>query len=378
MNTENNSGKKKNNKPLMLIRGVFTVLILMLILSSYVLFNRDPKRKLLDERRMVAKIPSLTNDNGSFNDDIISDTYDWIGDNLGLRKQYTGKARMINSRIFLNQKTEGAEKGLKGWFYAGFDNNLDIAYGDYPLKNGQITKLKKEQINLRKWCEKRGIKYYLCVVPSKSSIYPEYIVSRKCRVQTTPADKVYDALKDDVDIINIKRPMLSERKHEQMFLKKNTHWTPEGAYLAYKEIYKAMGYNDPVSVHTVDGEFPDDLVRYAGMTGMISDVETAKDVIIDSPKAVQKEIPVKTYDGSYFVNPSSKNGYVMILGDSYSATPSYHFLNYFAESFSRTRFVYNNHDADFRKIEKEHPDYLILQLSERELNQDYSGMDPDN
>ena len=78
------------------------------------------------------------------------------------------------------------------------------------------------------------------------------------------------------------------------------------------------------------------------------------------------------------MNPTSKNGYVMILGDSYAATPAYHFLNYFAESFSKTRFIYNNHKANFHKIEKEHPDYIILQLSERELNQDYSGIDPDN
>lgn len=369
---------KRKNKFLLFIRGMFAVLTLMLILSTYVLFNRNPRRKLLDERRMVSKVPSLTNDDGSFNDDIVSDTYDWIGDNLGLRRQYTGKARMINSRIFLNKKAQGAEKGLNGWFYAAFDNNLNIAYGDYPLKNGQIATLKKEQINMKKWCEKRGIKYYFCVVPSKSSIYPEYIMSRKCRVRTTPCDRVYEALKGNVDVIDLKKPMLRERKHEQIFLKKNTHWTPEGAYLAYKVIYKFMGHDDPVSVHTVDSEFPDDLVRYAGLTGQIPDKEKTKDVIIDSPQAVLKEAPVKTYDGSYFTNSSGKKGYVMILGDSYSATPAYHFLNYFAESFARTRFVYNNHEADFHQIEKEHPDCLIVQLSERELNQDYSGMDPNS
>ena len=206
-----------SNKIIMIVRNVFVVLILALIAASYILFNHDAGKVLRDERRKVAKAPSFTKIDGSFNDEFIRDTYEWIGDNLGLRRQYVGKAKQINKKIFKNQKLEGAEIGKDGWFYAGFDNNLKIAYGEYPLTDQEIAKLKSQQIRMKNWCEKRGIKYYLCIVPSKSSIYPEYILSRRCKVRTTPADRVYRALKNDVDMVDLKQPMLEAKKQNSNF-----------------------------------------------------------------------------------------------------------------------------------------------------------------
>ena len=162
----------------------------------------------------------------------------WINDNIGLRKEMLKYKTYIEYYIFKKSPSPAVEIGLDGFLFTTFENNMKIASGTYPFDKKQEKQTVKNLLKFRDILEKDNIKFVFNIVPSKVSIYPEYIKYFNYEIRETPSDKLEKLLNNKVNYINTKTSLRKEkeRSNDLMWLKTDSHWNQYGVYIGYKDI----------------------------------------------------------------------------------------------------------------------------------------------
>ncbi len=146
---------------------------------------------------------------------------------------------------------EMAPKAVKGqgdWLFYNQDVDylLQPPYTDDRFYKGTFdTLLAGKRVNLRNpliaitafrdELRYRGIELLLVPIPGKPSIYPEQIAKGFYGQPSSPSIKLIEDLrKRDFQVVDLFTPMLEAKARggAQLYLKRDTHWTPQGMEVA--------------------------------------------------------------------------------------------------------------------------------------------------
>ena len=127
------------------------------------------------EKRILAPMPTLLQDDGSLNINARSEIKDWFGDHIGFRDEFVFVNSYIRYNFFHQSPSAQVHIGKDGWFYYTLDNNLEIAIGAYPLSDETLAAILQNHLAVQKKLQAKGIDYVIVLPTSKVSIYPEYM-----------------------------------------------------------------------------------------------------------------------------------------------------------------------------------------------------------
>jgi hypothetical protein len=130
--------------------------------------------------------------------------------------------------------------GKDGWLFFDDGSHLAIWRG---VERMDKTQLSSWVNGLLQRLKRAHAPFYVMFGPNKQSIFPEKVPSSFARVsQTTLTDDLMRAVRArGIDCVIDPRQLLIDAKaHTVVYTRYDTHWTGEGAYLAYAALMQRM------------------------------------------------------------------------------------------------------------------------------------------
>ena len=133
--------------------------------------------------------------------------------------------------------------GKDGWLFTNDSRSVEDYRGAVRYTDQELSVFTATLESRKNWLLKRGIPLLLVIAPNKESIYPEFLPDGIKKVnESTRLDQLIDYLKlnSNVDLLDLRSPLLHEKQSYQLYYKTDSHWNSYGAYFAYSEMIKRM------------------------------------------------------------------------------------------------------------------------------------------
>jgi hypothetical protein len=238
----------------------------------------------------------------------------------------------------------------------------------------------KNQEQRRAWLAARGIQYLLVVVPSKQTVYPQYLPDGLAKIHDeSHFDEILDRFRQSgskVKLIDVCAPILAARSADRLYHKTDSHWNDLGAYIGYRTILDAV--NQALPEKQVVPHGPGDFDRQEAWTtgGNLASLMNLEDVFEEFRISLIPRYPVPalvTIDGTTLaanVNDPRLPRLVMFR-DSFAVA----LLPMLTPHFSRSVFRWTD-ELDPGLIEREKPDLVISEFLERRFDLLFTPDDP--
>jgi hypothetical protein len=269
----------------------------------------------------------------------------------------------------------------------GRNNELFLVFREldtYLHKNlftkSEINKIHSEFKYRKQYLAERGIDYYVALLPTKYSVYPELLPWYFNPVDTlSRSDQFINLMQElDIQVIDVKSAILKAKDSipQQLYLKTDNHWNDLGSFAAYREIVnrisakhpevKALKYSD----YTINPEE----INGGNMAIILNKQEEIKDIkyvftprfknlvnsIPECPYPIPDQFEKENYFRGYYTENTALPR-VLIFHDSFGNN----LMAPMSNSFSRTIFVWDKWQYKLNEaiVESEKPDiYITLTL----------------
>lgn len=225
------------------------------------------------------------------------------------------------------QGRKGVLVGADGWLFT--DEEFACPKGGQERFQNNLSYI----ASMRDALAQRGIDLAVVLIPAKARLYPAYLGQNAvphCR-SGLYALTLLKLKSKDIKVIDLISKMNASPDKDELFLKTDTHWTPSGARfvaaVAAKEI-DTSGFEKKTYGVTLQGDksvHEGDLLRYVPGVG---DEDIARDALQSYVTDVQNASEEDTA-ASLFGDDIPP---VTLVGTSYSANPSWHFLGFLKEA----------------------------------------------
>ena len=226
-----------------------------------------------------------------------------------------------------NEGRKGVLIGKNGWLFT--DEEFEcIRHGDQNMMtNLDFIKATAEEL------QNKNVKLVVALIPSKARLYKDYLGDYKVPVcRTDLYAKTISYLQDNsITGISLLDVFSETPEKDTLFLKTDTHWTPEGANLAATTIAKNIN-----SAEFTSKEFQSntekakphegDLLRY--LPGVKNDVikEDTMNVFVTQESSSGNSVDTALDLFGDTVVP------ITLVGTSYSANPSWNFYGFLKDA----------------------------------------------
>ncbi len=366
--------------------AIFLIVIWAPIVDN--LFSIDPIPPLQEFRTFI-KWPDVetswkkgSNYLGTF------ETY--FKDNLGFRKiLIQNRGILLYKWLGVSSLPEKVLIGKNGWMY----NNTPYYTEIRSFDNRHLEMWQHVFEKNRDYLKKQGIDYFVIIVPSKGSIYPEFLPSSVDFFSRNPKQNQFiQFLKNnsDVNIISLKEFLREKKKDFQLYYAMDHHWNDIGAFFAYQEILDKIRNhypNVPPALQLSDVKIHDEIKwspSFARMLGLNNIIKKNKVTLTIEKQLLSLESELLTpanYNeelewGDRWNKPivaaetkQQDLPSVLMIHDSFGN----YLRPYLAEHFNRSVFCsrrrYNQvYEKEADVIKREHPDILIQQIWETHLS----------
>ncbi len=297
----------------------------------------------------------------------------YYSDNFNLRDNLIKFHNLFEYYIFnVSPAPNEVVVGKDGWFYS--KNCVTNFKGANLFTRKELEEYRQEIIKRSQWSCKNGIKYYLVIVPSKMSIYPEHLPDHIVKVsEITRYDQVISLNNNaDVNIIDVKENILNHKNDGyDLYQRTDDHWNDIGAYYGYEAIMRRLSVDFPgLSPIPID-DFKIATEEHSGnMTKMLNLEKSHPEIFLKlesknkiygyQGKKRNYPIPYGIADWDYEIvrkNDSGKKLKCLVIRDSFSML----LVKYFQEHFRKTIFIHNQWKGqiDENIILNEKPDIII-------------------
>ena len=350
-----------------------TAKILYIFLLFFVLVipisKIDESDRSIIENRMLAKFPQNIDKN-------FGQGFErWIADRYRFRNiissTYLKCDRIVSGRISNSSAFEGKNK----WLFYKDENSVQNFLDNNLFSIEELEVIKDNLENRQIFLNKLGIKYYLLICPDKNraygDFYPNYI--QKIGTGGGRGEQVFNYLKDhsQVNVVYPLQQILTERKHNILYFKNDTHWNTLGAFLGYEQLIslcsKDFKLTNKLNVSDMELSYKDitdgDLqsmlqLTYEYYTGEKNPVFNKR----LGYKFIYKEN--KGRAGVYTINKDNAIN-VFMFRDSYATS----MIPYLSETFGNVRYIWTqNFVGNIESIRAEKPQIVISELVERSLH----------
>ena len=358
------------------IRIIFILAFFAMILVPLSMTNLKNGKISVDEKRKLASIPEIHNEDGTWNKNYTADFENWINDNIGLRSKMVIQNARIQFYVF-NVLSNNTNK------YLGPNGELnyatDVMLVDYQRKNlyteEELQKKAESLQCLKDYVVGKGLQFYYVQCWDKHSIYPEYFPTTVIQSgEKSKTDYFVDAFEryTDVNVISSKQLLIDEKKNYATYSVWGdpSHWTQRGAYLAYLQLMNAINSESDNKYKILQESDYNISVTDQGETvfGGIHKPDYEENFEIKDPQAVltNEKLTYLSEDSwnRYFTNDSIDNDTrVLFIGDSYFDT---FIIDDMAESFHEVIVIWGTYLGDAKAvIEAYDPDIVIVENAER-------------
>jgi len=304
-------------------------------------------------------------------------------DNLGFRNILVSLHNTIKMKLFSTTPVKQVIIGKKGWLYYAESHAIEDFRGLHHFSQDQLD-MWKNTLELRRiWLEEQGIKYLFVIAPEKQTIYPEFIPDHLQKVnRKTRFDQLSQYLKKQskIKFIDLRNPLNEAKDKHLVYFKTDTHWTPDGAYIAYENIINNISpwFPDLITI----GRSSLSKVKYEGerdiakMLGMIKPLKESNDLLfIKAPCArnvdmnIPSDAPPSTQGSIFSKGCNDMNRRAVVFRDSFFEAIE----PFLSENFEVITYVWKPFDYFLlnKLIQEMHPDIVIEEIVERLLTAPY-------
>lgn len=274
-------------------------------------------------------------------------------------------------------------EGLEDWiFLTGGSNYVTTLYdrnsGNLPDATLRCWQNLLERRAAR--CRALGIGYVHVIVPDKLTIYGHKQGRPLVDPDLSPAVRLSQMMQDSQAsdaLLDLVTPMRAVRDVMELYWKSDTHWTPEGCVLAYRQICLRLGVVPrDTPLEAPNREFGamldlgqklspqrwETVSEYAFAGDARRTLVNCVAAILEDP-AYGSEI----HRGSRVIyqNPKARNRLkILLFGDSYASQRDNFLTGLFAETAQSVEFVWSS-SLDWRHVKQVRPDILITEIAER-------------
>lgn len=188
----------------------------------------------------ITTVPSFTNEDGSFNESILSELGAYFEQHFAFRPEIITADADIQSDVFGVSNVDSVVAGKDGWLY--YASTLDDYMGRNALSERQIDGIVHNLSLVQQRVEDHGARFLFTVSPNKNTLYPEHMPSYYLVDTSAPRnrDLLNDALaKSSVDYCNLFS--VFEKQDETLYFARDSHWNNKGALLAYNAMLEKIG-----------------------------------------------------------------------------------------------------------------------------------------
>ena len=297
--------------------------------------------------------------------------------NLGHKRRMIQLNNWIGYRVLGDLQSDNVLVGKHGWLYLKQNFGWESMRSEEPLTKKQAATWRRALQGAKRWLGERNIPFLFVVVPSKETIYPEYLPKSAARARdTTRLDEVLAVMKDSgVEHLELRTALLAGREQAHLYDSIDSHWNGHGARIGAELILQktAQLLQRPASFAELDahiaprpswGDMPlilslDDLVTVPSVE-LLPNRQRARRV--EPPESVReptrKQQTKMVYEVADETLPKA-----IILRDSFAEG----FMPVLSEKFRRTVWLWT-HELDLRLVEREQPDIVIIEMTERFLS----------
>ncbi len=303
-------------------------------------------------------------------------------DNFNLRNNFIKFLNQFEFSIFgTSPVPDEIVVGKHGWFYLA--NCVPNYKGINLFTEKQLIQYKNELKKRTRWAAKRGIKYYLAIIPNKMNVYPEYLPSKIINVsEKTRYDQIV-ALNNDtsINIIDIKKNLLKHKNDGyDLYQHTDDHWNDLGAYYGYEAIMSKLCKDFPElkghELHDYKIEIKTRTGNLANMISMDKDypenfIQLTEKYIVNAQDGIKRgyTVPKTVSDWDFEiikVNSHGKKLKCLVIRDSFTI----YMIKYLQEHFKETVFIHSEWLYQMHEdlIWKEKPDIILNIMLETGLN----------
>ncbi|CAI8798874.1 MULTISPECIES: alginate O-acetyltransferase [Pseudomonas] len=246
-------------------------------------------------------------------------------DEFPIKRLGTNIWAALDYKLF-NEGRKGVVLGRDQWLYSDEEFNPIVneelnLQGNYALVEGVRQKLKEQ-----------GVTLVMAIVPAKARLYPEHLGDVK---PSSIHANLYQDFHARVAADKILAPDLlgplqqAKQGGQQVFLRTDTHWTPEGAQVAAENLAKAIAERAPLNGEpqrfvTEPAEkitHKGDLRQFLPLDPLFENLMPAQEPLVKRNTREADDQPAG--DDALFADAQVP---VALIGTSYSANPNWNFV----------------------------------------------------
>ncbi len=171
--------------------------------------------------------------------------------------RFMGRSQGIDLYQTLFRPTGYAFQGRNGWFFSNVYGAVEAACNQKQYSDAELGEMAARLENLRDYLAGRGCRFYLVLVPSKGRVYFDNFPTSYPRLHPVSRyEQVVSYLREhtDLTVIDPLPEMMRLRADGEcgdLYYRYGTHWTPEGAYTAYRLLRREIVKDFPAGGEAV-------------------------------------------------------------------------------------------------------------------------------
>jgi hypothetical protein len=309
----------------------------------------------------------------------------YLDDHFGFRSTLIRWNGKFTARALSVSISPSVIIGRDGWLYYAEDHILEDYRCLQPFTEAELAQWAGLLERRQAWLQQRGCRYLFFVAPNEHTIYPEHLPATLTRVRdTSRLDQLLAYLRahTTVTVVDLRPALLAAKAQERVYQKTDTHWNERGAFIAYQELFKPIHVWFPRVRALPRQAFAD--TDGMGPGGDLADLMGTPDLYREEvlglrplePRRARMSLWPASRLGEFVDRPSSVQEAavadpglprMVLLHDSFGVA----LVPFLAEHFSRSVFIPTTMGFDAPVLEREQPDLVLQEITERHLWIDY-------
>ena len=311
------------------------------------------------EKRELSAVPSLRQEDGSWNDRFFADTDTYLSEHFAFRSQLVTALSTVKDKVFQTSAEETIIIGRDGWLF--FSKTLDDYTGRQRLTDSDIGRIAKTADLINEYVTSTGAKLQFFIAPNKNTLYAQQMPYYYRRgTSATNLQRLNTALADRAYYCNVLA--LLQKESRQTYHQLDSHWNNLGAAIGFDAVMDAFGlsHTDYLSLpYQLKNTHAGDLDRMLYPTGTRLDEQI---VFAHTPTyeyisrfRTEEDITIKTAC-------AGKTGSLTVYRDSFCNA----LLPMLADEFAKAEFS-RIFPYRLNLVEKNQSDAVVIELVERNL-----------
>lgn len=364
-------------------RGAAVLWVVVLwIPAAQMMFHVIPDRASLAENRAKAQPPLVRGGRFGIRGEFPGEFERYFGDNFGFRDGLIRSHASFLHGVLRTSPTENVVLGKEGWLY--YNSPKDgTSLADYcglaPFDARELGVIERNLTSLASYLRERGTLFAVIVGPSKHTIYPEHLPDAiRPLAGETRLDQLARVLAGHPEIVFVdpRRALAAGKSRSQLYFKRDTHWNGAGAFLVYRELMKSLEQAGAAVTAPSDKDYrlEQGLPGVRDLSGMLGVQSPDKEgdllpARLSAPRYSLQSLPTAPGKNPAFATVTCETDdpgrpRLLMLRDSFTE----HLKPLLCPDFSRSFFRWS-YSVDTATIEEERPSILVLEITERYLDQ---------